>query len=289
MNTILVLGATGLLGEPVARRLKEDGFNVRILARDAEKAQSVFGDGFEIAEGDATRREDIDRVLAGCDGVHLTLSGEAERIGAERVAEAAQTCGIERITYISGCTAVEQNRWFPMVADKLRAEQAVRESGVSYTIFAPTWPMEMLARYVRDGKPMVIGRMEGPFHFFALEDLARMVSASYRMEEAVNKRLVIHGPEGYSFSDALLRYCAVFHPDVTRVSHMPVWLVKLMAVAMRNDLMKLGADLGGYFDRVGELGDPTEANELLGAPALTLDEWLARRKAAMRKAALVER
>jgi len=28
-----------------------------------------------------------------------------------------------------------------------------------------------------------------------------------------------------------------------------------------------------YFDKVGELGDPTEANALLGAPAITLDEW----------------
>ncbi len=281
MNTILVLGATGLLGEPVARRLKADGFNVRILARDGERARSLFGDGFEVIEGDATRRDDVERALAGCDGVHLTLSGEAERTGAELVADAAKACGIERITYISGCTALEENAWFPMVADKLRAEAVIRGSGVAYTIFAPTWPMEMLARYVRDGKPMLIGRMEGPFHFFALDDLARMVSTAYRLDEAADKRLVVHGPEGYSFRDALLRYCAVFHPGVTRVSSLPVWLVKLMAALMRNDLMMFGAELAGYFDRVGELGDPTEANDLLGAPSLTLDDWLAGRKAAL--------
>jgi hypothetical protein len=134
--------------------------------------------------------------------------------------------------------------------------------------------MEMLTRYAREGKPLLIGKMEGPFHFFAVKDLARMVSCAYQSESAVNKRLVIHGPEGYSFPDALLRYCAVFHPEVTKISSMPVWLVKAMAALMRNNLMKFGADLAGYFDRVGELGNPTEANARLGAPAITLDEWL---------------
>jgi uncharacterized protein YbjT (DUF2867 family) len=279
-KTVLVLGATGLLGEPVARCLKDDGFDVRVLARDGEKARSTFGDSFEIVQGDATNEDDIKRATEGCDAVHLSLAGEAERIGATLVAEMAAAQGIQRISYISGCTALEENRWFPLVEDKLCAEDAIRDSGVAYTIFAPTWPMEMLALYARDGKPFLIGKMVGPFHFFAAEDLARMVSAAYQTDQAVDKRLVIHGPEGYSFTEALLRYCAALHPGVTRVSSMPVWLVRLMAALMRNDMMKLGADMAAYFDRVGELGDPTEANDLLGAPSITLDEWLEHRKSA---------
>jgi uncharacterized protein YbjT (DUF2867 family) len=279
-KTVLVLGATGLLGGAVARRLKEDGFQVRVLARSAEKARGIFDDAFEIIEGDATNRADLKQTMDGCYGVHLSLAGEAERTGAELVSALATEQGIERITYISGCTAVEENRWFPLTDDKLHAEEAVKGSGVDYTIFAPTWPMEMLARYARDGKPMLIGKMVGPFHFFALDDLARMVSAAYQTDVTVNKRLVIHGPEGFSFSDALMRYCEVFHPEVTKISSMPVWFVKLMAAAMRNDLMKFGADLAGYFDKVGELGDPAEANRLLGAPATTLDQWLEQRRSA---------
>jgi hypothetical protein len=34
-----------------------------------------------------------------------------------------------------------------------------------------------------------------------------------------------------------------------------------------------------YFDRVGELGDPSEANELLGPPTTTLEEWIRQRAA----------
>jgi hypothetical protein len=29
-----------------------------------------------------------------------------------------------------------------------------------------------------------------------------------------------------------------------------------------------------YFDRVGERGDPTQANALLGAPAVSLGDWM---------------
>lgn len=39
MDRILILGGTGLLGEPVARRLQADGFAVRLLARDPDKAR----------------------------------------------------------------------------------------------------------------------------------------------------------------------------------------------------------------------------------------------------------
>ncbi len=33
-RTILVLGGTGLLGEPVTRRLLSDDFHIRVLSRD---------------------------------------------------------------------------------------------------------------------------------------------------------------------------------------------------------------------------------------------------------------
>ncbi len=49
---ILVLGATGLLGKPVAHHLHEAGYVVRILARDIAKAQQLFSESFELVAGD---------------------------------------------------------------------------------------------------------------------------------------------------------------------------------------------------------------------------------------------
>lgn len=37
------------------------------------------------------------------------------------------------------------------------------------------------------------------------------------------------------------------------------------------------AEMMASFDAVGELGDPAEANAILGAPTTTLAQWLERR------------
>jgi nucleoside-diphosphate-sugar epimerase len=47
----------------------------------------------------------------------------------------------------------------------------------------------------------------------------------------------------------------------------------------RNQMLKFASDLMAYFDKIGEMGDPTEANQLLGGPTITLDEWIKQRQA----------
>ena len=59
---------------------------------------------------------------------------------------------------------------------------------------------------------------------------------------------------------------------------MPYWLANIIATIIRNKEMKFACDVLGFFEKVGEAGDPTEANSILGAPKTTLDEWLEQRK-----------
>jgi NADH dehydrogenase len=181
---------------------------------------------------------------------------------------------VERITYISGATVAEENRWFPMVAQKLEAEQAIRNCGVAYTIFCPTWPMEQIARFARNGKPSLMGKQPLPVHFFAAADLARMVSKAYQLETAKNKRFYVYGPAAMTMKTALERYCARFHPEVAKISAMPIWLAKLLGALTGNEMLKFASGLMGYFDKTPETGDPSEANQILGAPAITLDAWM---------------
>ncbi|RPI20795.1 MAG: hypothetical protein EHM70_26030, partial [Chloroflexota bacterium] len=42
IHTVLVIGATGMLGLPVAHQLKANGFHVRVLSRAPEKAHRHF-------------------------------------------------------------------------------------------------------------------------------------------------------------------------------------------------------------------------------------------------------
>ena len=278
MKKLLVLGGTGMLGSPVARRLRADGFEVRLLARDPEKARAMHGDSFEIVAGDVTDVDSLERGLAGCEGVHISVGGPVDRLSAENVAALAPRLGLERITYISGATASEENRWFPMTAQKLDAEEAIRQCGVPYTIFCPTWPMEQLPRLARGGEPLLIGDRPKPYHWFAADDLARTVSTAYQLDKAADKRFYIYGPEVMTMAEALERYCQAFHPEVESVSVMPVDTARAVAKSTCNQMLGFFAELMAYFDQAGEPGDPAEANRLLGAPATTLEDWIEKRK-----------
>ena len=127
---------------------------------------------------------------------------------------------------------------------------------------------------------MVIGRHPTPYHWFSAGDFARMVSVAYKLEEAAEKRFFIHGPEAITMHDALDRYRKALHPDIDSISTLPTWLGRMLAAVTRNQLLKFASELMAYFDRVGELGDPTDANRVLGAPMTTLDEWLQEKKTA---------
>ena len=53
-----------------------------------------------------------------------------------------------------------------------------------------------------------------------------------------------------------------------------------VAKSTGNQMLGFFAELMAYFDRVGELGNPDETNQLLGAPETTLDAWIEQRKIA---------
>ena len=122
-----------------------------------------------------------------------------------------------------------------------------------------------------------IGDQPGLQHWFAADDLARMISNTYQREDAANKKLFIHGPEAMTMVEAVERYCRAFHPEVQEVPVMPVAVARSVAQSSGNQMLGMFAELMAYFEQVGEMGDPAEANRLLGAPATTLDAWIGQR------------
>lgn len=273
-KTILVLGATGTLGQPVARALKEAGFKVRIMTRDLNKAQKFFDDSFEIVVGHPTDTCCLEEALNGCYGVHISLSPEIEQQVAEAIKQAGKRLGIERISYISGASVAEENRWFPMIDQKLLAEQAIRESGIPYTIFCPTWIMETLPMFINQGQASTLGKQPCPYHWIAAGDIGWMVSTAFGTEEAANQRFVVHGPEAIRLHEALQRYCAVIHPEIKKVSSMPFWLVKVLAIVTNNRDLKGAGEMMAYFEKVGEGNNLANVDGVLPAPTTTLDMWI---------------
>jgi uncharacterized protein YbjT (DUF2867 family) len=276
---ILIIGASGMLGEPIARRLKKKNFPVRIMVRDINKVRDQFGVDYEVVNGDVKDIKSIEAALDGCFGVHINLAGDIEQLGVENVAFAANKIGLKRITYISGTSVAEDTTWFPQTKRKFLAEKAIQASGVPYCIFCPTWFMESLPKFVKDSKAFVFGKQPNLYHFIAADDYARAVTNSYLLEEEVtNKRFFIHGPEGFYFKNALKKYCDVCHPKIRKISTIPYWLSKVIAAIGKNEKMKFVSELMSFFEKAGERGDPKETNILLGQPKISLNKWIDQRK-----------
>ncbi len=278
MKTILVLGATGMLGAPAARHLRRAGYSVRALARDPDRARAVLPDGFDIVGGDATDGERVLRTAEGCDAIHVSVGGAADRPAAENAARAVAELGVPRIVYLSGATVCEENAWHPMIANKLAAEAAVMRCGGRWTIFRPSWCMGHLVSFVRSGRPMVIGHLKTPYHWYAPEDFGRMAATAMGLHGAEGKHLYVFGPEAMTVKDAAERYARLVDPGARDATVMPIWMAKLLGWITRNDMLRYAAHLMAYFEKVGEPGDPAEANELLGAPTTTLEEWTERQE-----------
>jgi hypothetical protein len=161
-----------------------------------------------------------------------------------------------------------------MINRKFLAEKVIKESGIPYSIFCPTWVMDGLPLFVNQGKAFVIGKQPCPYHWVAADDIARMVSTAYGLEEAANQRFIVHGPKAILLREALTRYCAIFHPELKAVSSMPIWLVKMLASLTHNQELKGAGEMMSYFEKVGETTSEPINEGILNAPVITLDQWL---------------
>ena len=272
LSRILVLGGSGMLGQPVVNRLTDKGYTVRLLTRNARKTKEVFGDTVEISEGTAMNRDDIRAALEGNDAVHINLSPATEYAAMRNVVDLAQN-QVERICYVSATTLSEENRWFDRVDVKMRTEELLANSGIQHVIFRPTWVMETLLNFISGNRAVVIqGKNPPALHFFAAEDFGRIVSASFEDDRALGKRLYVYGPEAITLNDAMERFAASCFPDA-KVMRWKLWQARIAAKLMRNESLAEVTELIAYLDKAGEHGDPSEANALFGAPTITLDEW----------------
>lgn len=271
---ILVVGGTGKIGARVCERLVEAGFEVRVPTRDASAARGRIEPPVELVEGDVADAAFVARVMEGCRHVHVTLSGPREPAIVRNVATAAREQGICHLSYVSGATVREGHRWFSMIANKLEGEAAVQACGARYTIFRPTWFMESLPLFVRDGKAMMLGKQASAVHPVAATDFGRMVARAHYEGLGQGEALWVHGPEAMTLPEALERYRASKHPEIPGVRTTPTWILRAIGWLTRNPELTFVARMMSYFDQVGEEGDPARANQLLGAPEMTLSRWL---------------
>jgi len=153
---VLVIGATGRTGGSVLAALGDD-YRVRALVRDLDRARAKLPANVALFLGDVRQPETLTPAFEGARfvisavGARFVGQGElddpmntAEFVdyeGVKHLAGAARTTGVEHFVLISamGVTNPEHplNRFNNIMTWKLKGEDALRASGVPYTIVRP--------------------------------------------------------------------------------------------------------------------------------------------------------
>lgn len=151
-DLVLVAGASGRTGQQVVRELKGEGYRVRALVRDADSARKVLGDGIEFATGDVRQTPTLEAAMVGVRFVIVTIGATlkdpangpefVDYQGVRNLAAAAAAAKADQIVVVSSAGVTQKdhvlNRMFDNVLIwKGKGEDAVRASGVPYTIVRP--------------------------------------------------------------------------------------------------------------------------------------------------------
>ena len=189
----LVVGATGDLGGRITRRLLEQGKQVRVLVRDTSDVGPLKAAGAELAFGDLKELVTVDTACRGIDRIISTATGASR--GGEDSVEAvdlhghatlircAKHAGIRQIVYVS-MTGFGTDSPVDLARAKASTAEAIRSSGLGYTILQPTLFMEAWIAFVVGAQiqmgdtVQVIGDPGRKYGFVAVENVADLVIAA---------------------------------------------------------------------------------------------------------------
>ncbi len=149
---VLVAGATGKTGKLVVKHLLADGYSVRALVRNEEKARTMFGDSVEIVVADIKDAVAVQKAVAGVNDVISALGSGAPKGpnspefvdygGTKNLVNASVLAKVDQVVLVSslGATKVDHplNKAFGNVLIwKLKGEDELRASGLDYTVVRP--------------------------------------------------------------------------------------------------------------------------------------------------------
>ena len=248
MRRVFVTGATGFVGRVVIHALRAHGYTVRCLVRRGSERELRGLEAIERVEGDILVRHGLADGIAGCDAVihlvglireHPAASSTFELVhvqGTQNVLAAAAAAGARRYVHLSalGTRPEARSRYHQT---KWAAEEAVRASGLAWTIFRPSiiygrgdGLVTMLASMIRR-LPIVpvLGSGRQQLQPVAVEQVAEGVAGALATPETVKHAYEVGGPERVSMLELLDRIGEALGRSRVLKAHVPLGLVRPMA------------------------------------------------------------
>jgi uncharacterized protein YbjT (DUF2867 family) len=284
MQKILFIGASGMLGKPVALELLRGGFEVSLLGRDTEKLQKLFPN-IPVFKGDVFDVASLEAAMKGHEIVYLNLSisqtskksdRQAEREGVDNVIKAAKNTGVKRICYVSSLIKNYQGmngfKWWAFEI-KQAAVDAIKKSGLNYSIFYPSTFMETLDKQMLQGtRLMLAGRSEAPMWFIAAKDFGVQVAWALKKAGDENQEYIIQGWEPYTFDEAAKIFCENYKAPV-KILRAPLTPIKFLGLL--NQRMNYTYHICEALNKYPEKFESENTWNDLGKPSTTLVEYVA--------------
>ncbi|MVM37870.1 NAD(P)H-binding protein [Spirosoma sp. HMF3257] len=281
---VAIIGATGMLGQPVAHELIKAGFATRIIARDVIQTRQLFPDS-EVVPGDLRKVAGLAEALQGIDTVYLNLSIKqnekqtdfhTEAEGLTNLIRAARLAGVQRIAYLSSIVMRYQgmnkfNWWVFQV--KQEAVRCVKASGISYSIFYPSCFMDSINGTQRVGRfILLVGRSAVQPWYVSASDYGKQVVRAFQIaKDGQNQEYVIQGPEAVTQHEAAERFVAAYRNEKLRILTTPPFLMRLGRAfsAQANYGWHITEALNNY----PETFEATQTWNDLGKPTTTLEQF----------------
>lgn len=213
-NTVLVVGATGFLGMEICRQLLAANKKVKGLVRITSDKNIVDGlkqMGVETITGDMKDHNSLVEAFKNVSTIISTATATRSRSdgdsvesvdeeGQLNVASAAKESAVKHVVYISFNPMQGE---FPLQTAKRKMEDALKESGMNYSILQPTFFMEVwlgpnLGFDYQNAKANIYGTGNNKISWISLRDVASFAVASLDNEAVKNAVIELGGPEALS-------------------------------------------------------------------------------------------
>jgi uncharacterized protein YbjT (DUF2867 family) len=269
VGVILVVGATGVLGSEICRRLRQSGAAVAGLVRVGSRgAAALEGVGVELRKGDL---KDSGFLADACAGVEIVVSTATsttshrrgdrletvDRDGQLSLVAAARAAGVRRMVYVSLSPRLRPTY---LVRIKRQVEAAVRASGMEWVILQPSafteiWLSARLGWDFPGAKVRIVGKGDQKVSFISVGDVASFAVLAAVDSRTTNRDLILGGPEALSPLEIVELFQQIMGRAV-RVRHFPLGMLRAMARLLRpispiqSELMLLGEALAEDGDDV---------------------------------------
>ena len=214
---LLVTGATGNVGSRLVRRLADAGEPTRAFVRRPEAAAELQELGVEAVVGAFEDAESLSRAVSGVERVYVVSPPGVDSTVEQQLAvvDAARAGGVRHIVKQSSIAADEDTD-ASIVAAHRRIEEAIEDSGMSWTHLRPHWFMQN--ELGQAGTIAADGVFYAPdvteISMIDVADVASVAAEILTSEGHEGRSYVLTGPELLSYADVAGVYSRVLGRDV---------------------------------------------------------------------------